>query len=130
MTEYEKEIGWSLVFLSKCGPMDLTKGTQESFLALSLREKRVKLEVRILILHRPVEIERLLGCLSWQESRKKWGGAWWLHGQPSLGLWVVNMHETLALCVEFQLVACGWNFHYKISCIICLIKIPTMYVIN
>ena len=42
----------------------------------------------------------------------------------------VNMHETLALCVEFQLVACGWNFHYKISCIICLIKIPTMYLIT
>ena len=36
----------------------------------------------------PVGIERLLGCLSWEKSRKKWGGAWWLHGQPSLGLWV------------------------------------------
>ena len=32
-------------------------------------------------------------------------------------------------CVEFQLAACGWNFPYNISCIICLIKTPTMYLI-
>ena len=29
----------------------------------------------------------------------------------------INMHETLALCVEFPLVACGGNFYYTISCI-------------
>ena len=38
-------------------------------------DKRDLREVRILILHGPVEMERLLGCLSWQKSRKKWGGA-------------------------------------------------------
>ena len=42
----------------------LERKTEGSFLTLSLREKRVKLEVRILILHGPVEMERLLGCLS------------------------------------------------------------------
>ena len=42
----------------------LERKTQGSFLTLFLREKRVKLEVRILILYGPVEMERLLRCLS------------------------------------------------------------------
>ena len=100
------------------------------FLAFSFREKRVKLEVRILILHEPVEMERLLGCLSWQKSRKKWGGAWWLHGQSSLGLWVLSTCMVLWLCMFWISIGCMWNFHYNISFIICLIKTPTIYLIT
>ena len=70
---------------------------------LKRKESKVRGENSNLCL--PVGIERLLGCLSWEKSRKKWGGAWWLHGQPSLGLWVCQHAWNFGFtCVEFQLV--------------------------
>ena len=56
----------------------------------------------------PVGIERLLGCLSWEKSRKKWGGAWWLHCWPSLGLWGLSTCKTLWHYICWISIGCMW----------------------
>ena len=113
-----------------CGPLGLTKGTLESILALSLREKRVKLEVRILILHGPMGN----GEASWMfvlrkvKEEVKWSlviawpaKSWSLGLSTCMKLWhyVLNSH---------------WLHVGEISTILshasCLIKTPTMYVIT
>ena len=99
------------------------------FLALSLREKRVKLEVRILILH----------------GRWKWRGFLDVCLDKSQGRSEVELGDCMANQVlVFGLSTCMKLWHYvlnsnwlhvgEISTILshasCLIKIPTMYVIT
>ena len=63
--------------------------------------------------------KKLLGCsICLRKSKKRWGGVWWLHGQVLV--YGVCHHACFLgfTCVDFQLIACGWNFHYNISCII------------
>ena len=63
--------------------------------------------------------------VSLTKSKKKWGGTWWLHGRPSLGLWGLRgWHVSTCMMLWHYLCwipigcMCGWNFYYNISCII------------
>ena len=100
----------------------LERKTQGSFLALSLREKRVKWVRNSDLCVDPwkMRAREFLGssnCL--EKSKKNWDEdffvAWpakcWSWGLRSQHAWCFG-----STCVGFQLVACGWNFHYNISC--------------
>ena len=118
------ERGWRRNKMESCLSFKVwTRGFDKrdirEFLALSLREKGVKWGEN--------------SDFAW--TRGKWRGKvlevlvilrkvkeeirWSLPiACPSLGLWVCSHAWNFGFtCVEFQFVACGWNFYYTISCI-------------
>ena len=112
--------------------MGLREDSRE-LLALSLREKRAKWGENY-DLYGSVgnrEVKSFLDVLvAWESQRRDEVELVHCMASQVLVFGFVNMHETLALCVEFPLVACVDGISTITTHATHLIKTPTMYVIT